>query len=111
MRKIKFRGKRANGEFVFGSYCCEVYCDIAKLHVIIDERGEEFSIDSNSVDQLVGYDANGNEVYEGDRLTDADGNEHVARLESVTQNPDTAELHFWAYPSQLKLKENQHVED
>lgn len=111
MRKIKFRGKCANGEFVFGSYCCEVYCDIAKLHVIIDERGEEFSIDLNSVAQLVGYDANGNEVYEGDKLVDTGGNEHVAWLESTAQNTDTAEFHFWAYPSKLKLKENQHVED
>ena len=79
-RPIKFRGKRANGEFVYGSYCREVYCDIGTLHVIIDKHGEEFNVYSESVAQLVGFDCDGNEVYEGDVFVIPCGTEIAARF-------------------------------
>ena len=70
-RTIKFRGKRSdNGEFVFGSYCYEDYgkrdARLGILHAIIDEGGEEFIVDADTIAQFVGYDKDGNEVYEGD---------------------------------------------
>lgn len=89
-RPIKFRGRRSdNGELVYGSYCHEVYRDLGTLHAIIDEGGEEFIVEEDSIAQLVGYDQDGNEVYEGDELT---GNyegvdiEYVARLKAYANS-------------------------
>lgn len=103
MRKIKFRGyDTADGVRE------NVTFSLNELLAVSD--GYEL-VDPDSVAQLVGFDCDGREVYEGDILVDTGGNEHVARLESTAQNTDTAELHFWTYPSKLKIKENQHVED
>lgn len=79
-RTIKFRGKRSdNGEFVFGSYCYEDYgkrdARLGILHAIIDEGGEEFIVDADSIAQLVGVDKNGREVYEGDKILIDDAGE------------------------------------
>lgn len=91
-RPIKFRGRICDenkarddqGEFVFGSYCYEDYgkrdARLGILHAIIDEGGEEFIVDADSIAQLVGYDKNGREVYEGDTLIDQFGFESQAWL-------------------------------
>ena len=50
---IKFRGKNKNGEFVF--------MELAKPVSFNGEEVEELT-------QLIGYDKNGREVYEGDAL-------------------------------------------
>lgn len=61
-RPIKFRARNEYGEVFYGSFdedTCTIDCwDIAETVVV--ER--------DSVAQLVGYDADGNEVYEGDEL-------------------------------------------
>lgn len=70
MRQIKFRGRnRVTDEFVYGTYYYEHFEDTPKeIHAIISEYGEEWRIDPESVAQLIGIDANGREVYEGDTV-------------------------------------------
>ena len=80
---IKFRGRNGIGEYVYGYYvpwhlCSEVlraatvgqcralnepWTDKAGL---IDKDGCTAIVEADSVAQLVGYDAAGNELYEGD---------------------------------------------
>ena len=69
MRKIKFRGKRLdNGELIYGDLL-----HYGKYEVCIRSYSSpdknSFStlpIDSKSIAQFVGYDSDGNGVYEGD---------------------------------------------
>ena len=71
MREIKFRGKTLGDELFFGD--------------LIQSNGEPSIFDGThrkyvkpeSVAQLVGYDADGNEVYDDDVLVDEDGIEWV----------------------------------
>lgn len=78
MRPIKFRGrvpdtdKLDGGRIVYGSLVD--YGEDAGLyrywiHPIGGGGRNYFPVDENSIAQLVGYDANGNEVYEGDTVT------------------------------------------
>jgi len=101
-RPIKFRGRVINrkaavgneaeiGDLVTGSLI--IYeeeparrrCWIKrqeKNHVHID-----YPVDEDSIAQLVGYDANGNEVYEGDTIVLQNGAEYVAKLFSNITSP------------------------
>ena len=64
MRPIKFRGRRLdNDNFVYG------YFDRYHNKPCVDG----FLVYPDSVARLVGYDANGAEVYEGDAMTTRDG--------------------------------------
>lgn len=75
MREIKFRGKRANGEWVYGylakfrNYRNEIYTAIIPT---IDETGEAViseiaSVNPETVGQFIGIkDKFGNEIYDGD---------------------------------------------
>ena len=89
MRTFKFRGKSLrSGEKVFGSLVVsklrdENYKEIAQ---IIDENGKIFEVDKDSVMQLVGYDADGNEVYETDMLVDNYGEEFGASADVGLEN-------------------------
>lgn len=109
MRPIKFLGKRTDrDEFVIGE---AVGLGGNSIGCWVSSYGNWelrwYPVEPESIAQFVGRDKDGREVYEGDTLVDADGNKHVARLESVTQNPDTAEFHLWTCPSKLKLTEAQ----
>ena len=58
---IKFRGRRPAGEWIYGSYIKG-----EKYSYIIDNEHGQCIVEPGSVSQLVGYDKNGDEVYEGD---------------------------------------------
>lgn len=58
MREIKFRGRTPKGEIVIGDL---THC---KGHVFIDDT----RVDPDSVAQFCGFDSDGNEVFEGDKV-------------------------------------------
>jgi len=63
----KFRGIDEEGNFHYGDL---VQC---KISMIMEENGAVKVIPA-SVAQLIGYDIDGKEIYEGDVLIDKDGN-------------------------------------
>ena len=80
---IKFRGRfwlkglepcdvntrLSDGDFVFGGYARMMFLfEDAEGDFIIKNDGAAFLVYPDSVAQLVGYDANGEEVYEGDTV-------------------------------------------
>lgn len=73
-RPIKFRGRDTQSNVYFGSFdedTCTIDCwDVAETIVV--ER--------DSVAQLVGYDKDGREVYEGDTVVSEYGDCVIARL-------------------------------
>lgn len=62
MREIKFRGKTKSGKVYYG----DVIHRPEYVAIVCNEKIHE--VDPDSVAQFVGYDANGNEVYEGEQL-------------------------------------------
>lgn len=92
IRPIKFRGRVPNigvpedGKIVFGSFdepTCTIDCW---------DTAETVVVERDSVSQLVGYDANGNEVYEGDELTDNVGNDWEAIFYGHARDHDCADI-------------------
>lgn len=83
MRKIKFRGcDLDSGEYVCGEFGQGATSGEPVIY-LYDEDAQQWvgaAVDPDSVAQLVGYDANGKEVYEGDILLDELDNEHVAEI-------------------------------
>ena len=95
MRPIKFRGRNDSGKFVYG--------DLTHVANMISIGG--WHVDRKSVAQLVGYDKDGHEVYEGDELTDENRFNYVAQLWNVARNP-----HNYVFPpdwDRLTLEEAQ----
>ena len=99
-RVIKFRGRvpenyhHYGGQTVYGSLV--TYPENASWNqgypnwiVPLDYR-RSFPVDENSVAQLVGYDADGREVYEGDTITNGQGYETTVQY---GDNPDFVHLH------------------
>ena len=75
MRQIKFRGRRPNGQIIYGDLLHKKSAVmIAVTHVL------KFHVEPDSVAQLVGFDSNGKEVYEGDKLIDCEGDEYTASI-------------------------------
>lgn len=65
---IKFRGKRVkDGKTVYG-WAYKSECPMSSFPAIIDYNDKYNAIYPESVAQLVGYDADGDEVYEDDTL-------------------------------------------
>ncbi len=73
-RPIKFRGRDLLGKMRFGHYAT------TGGYPYIIEDGVWFEVEPDSVAQLVGYDAAGNEIYEGDIFVVPCGTEIAARI-------------------------------
>lgn len=88
MKQIKFRGrvpesdKIDGGKIVYGSLVEHRY-ERNRYWIYPLDGDCNYPVETETVAQLVGYDSNGNEVYEGDVLVDGDGDEVVAKLHSV----------------------------
>lgn len=103
MREIKFRGRDVHtGEYVYaelGQISEEI--NPGYLSFITDD--DMYTVETDSIAQLVGYDANGNEVYEGDTVIEeyvsGKRQENIAHLVSMTQVPETAEFFFFPFPA------------
>lgn len=67
---IKFRGRNMNGHYVYGQLTKKKVRNSGKLSYAIAygnfTQSETIPVNENSIAQLVGYDANGNEVYSPD---------------------------------------------
>lgn len=94
MRPIKFRGRTEHGEFV--------YAELGEIMKTPDPECltfipcEAYYVNKNSIAQLVGYDCDGHEVYEGDTIV----SEYSG--ESIVQYGDNPE-----FVAVRKLKEKQ----
>ena len=68
---IKFRGRSMGGHFVYGLLSQKIIRANGRISWSIAtglKESENVPVLENSIAQLVGYDANGDEVYEGDIL-------------------------------------------
>lgn len=77
MRKIKFRAKSFwTGRMVFGDLVHNNEGE-PEICYVDDNKVRAAAICPESVAQLVGYDADGNEVYEGDVIQTSDGKDYL----------------------------------
>ena len=80
MRQIKFRGRYV-GDYVMDEYIAEGtmlyggYVEIEGKPYIIPKDDTAIQVTPESVAQLIGIDANGREVYEGDKVIRIAGDE------------------------------------
>ena len=76
-RTIKFRGRDMNGRLVYGLLTKKKLRhsgDIVWAIAMGDcSQSETVPVNPSSIVQLVGYDKDGNEMYEGDTVTDSRG--------------------------------------
>lgn len=82
IREIKFRGKRADGKWVFGSHVVDANNNHLILSPLSDQSGHKFwdkkfqfnEVLPNTVGQSIGLtDKNGVVVYDGDIIQDHNG--------------------------------------
>ena len=90
MRPIKFRGRVPEGYHPYGGQT--VYGSLVRYRedaywaqgypnwIVLLDGHRSYPVNEDSVAQLVGFDADGNEVYEGDELVGANGFEFKARF-------------------------------
>ena len=78
MREIKFRGRNIKtGEIHYGHYSEYPVGNGRISHCITDKNLDSWAVEPESVAQLVGYDADGNEVFEGDVIQTSDGKDYL----------------------------------
>ena len=77
-RPIKFRGQLPTGKFVFGDLV--QWGGFEEPRICSWDNGVIYDIEPDSVAQLVGFDCDGNEVYEGDLLRMHKGSVYPAHL-------------------------------
>ena len=101
MADKKFRGYcHEFGSFVYGRLLRRDYYNTGYYECFIEGTDEDYGdylpdVDPDTVAQMVGHDKDGAEIYEGDKLVDNLGREHIATIQ------DTFEL-----IAELKLKED-----
>ena len=112
MKPIKFRWRTKDGETQFAQF--EVFD--GKLYLKTEENNKPLATNVNptSLSQFVGYDYDGNEIYESDEFNDKYGHTLTARLnpQAVTNNghlrfdwlPDNCEFH--AMPDDFNVEED-----
>ena len=77
--KIKFRGMTEDGKNIFSnSIQFDVDSNGREFCRLKDKFGNWLFVDPNSIAQFVGYDMNGDEVYEGDMVKDDYGESFTA---------------------------------
>ena len=84
----KFRGIDETGNWRYGDLIQDQIC------VIVDDNAKYFKVKPSSVGLLIGYDIEGNEIYEGDSVINKDGEIWTA-LErySDVDNVDRVKFH------------------
>lgn len=80
MRQIKFRGKDNRGNTFYGSY------DQNMGAIYDNQYAAVYAVEQNSVQQFVGYDSNGKELYDGDSVFDSHGNSYTVCLAPILEN-------------------------
>lgn len=90
MKIFKFRAKVIDSDkldadrIVFGSLVDYGESEFSSRYWIHPPDGERnFPVDADSIAQFIGYDHDGNEVYEDDRLVGSDGTKWTAYLEFI----------------------------
>lgn len=97
MMFIKFRGQDYfTGELRYGFYCRN------NEGANIIENQHAYLVDPDSVRQLVGYDLNHREIYEGDVVADFNGKCFTAELVSV--GTEGGKFPFWHNFDELSYK-------
>lgn len=119
MRTIKFRGRYWNrdgldaaesqyreGEMIYGGYAL-LKNSVGNGDYIVDIHGICYLVYPDSVAQLVGYDSNGAEIYEGDTLIDAFDNQYEVQVYPMGVNDDDCINLADSAKLNLTLKEDQ----
>ena len=85
---IKFRAVDVDsGEYVYGSVLYHGICGVAGHAVMCGEMNSgTWYIKHDTLAQLVGYDINGKEIYESDKLIDSGGIEFTAEMWAMGVN-------------------------